>query len=274
VASELIVSSIVVSLSKLAKKFEAWYDMLAAVDKLGHLVDLEIEPEDGDFPLVVAGGIEVAVEKISFAYPGGREILSDVSFTVPVGGRAALMGAQGSGCSTLLDLILALRYPTSGNININGLDVRSWYLEQLRSHVMLIRSQDIVNGTIAENIRLGRPEVGLDTVQRVLKAVGLADELLSLPAGAQTQLVTGGLTLSSRQRTRLLLARALALQPRLLLLDDIFDGMDTSSMTELTDVILSPDLPWTVIIGTRDPLVAAKCEQQISLDLAHTPSAL
>jgi putative ABC transport system ATP-binding protein len=273
VASELIVSSIVVSLSKLAKKFEAWYDMLAAVDKLGHLVDLQIETEDGDFPQVLAGGLEVSVENVNFAYPGGREILSDVTFTVASGGRVALTGSQGSGCSTLLDLLLALRFPTAGHIAINGLDVRSWYLEQLRNHVMLIRSLDIVNGTIAENVRLGRPEVGLDTVQKVLKAVGLAEDILVLPAGVQTQLVTGGLTLSSRQRTRLLLARALALQPKLLLLDDIFDGMDTASMTELTAVILSPELPWTVIIGTRDPLVAAKCGQQVSLDQSLTSSA-
>jgi putative ABC transport system ATP-binding protein len=273
VASELIVSSIVVSLAKLAKKFEAWYDMLAAVDKLGHLVDLQIETEDGDFPQVLSGGLEVSVENVSFAYPGGREILSDVTFMVASGGRVALTGSQGSGCSTLLDLLLALRFPTGGHIAINGLDVRSWYLEQLRNHVMLIRSLDIVNGTIAENVRLGRPEVGLDTVQKVLKAVGLAEDILVLPAGVQTQLVTGGLTLSSRQRTRLLLARALALQPKLLLLDDIFDGMDTASMTELTAVILSPELPWTVIIATRDPLVAAKCGQQVSLDQSLTSSA-
>jgi putative ABC transport system ATP-binding protein len=271
VASELIVSSIVVSLAKVAKKFEAWYDMLAAVDKLGHLVDLTIETEDGDFPQVKGGGVSISVRNVCFSYPKSREVLSNVSFEVPAKGRVSLMGAQGSGCSTLLDLILALRFPTSGHIAIDGLDVRSWYLEQLRDHVMLVRSQDIVSGTIAENIRLGQVDVDLNTVQNVLKAVKLADDLLALPAGVHTQLVTGGLTLSSRQRTRLLLARALALKPKLLMLDDIFDGMDHESMAELTDVILDPALPWTVIIGTRDPLVAEKCTQRVSLDHRATP---
>lgn len=271
VASELIVSSIVVSLAKVAKKFEAWYDMLAAVDKLGHLVDLTVETEDGDFPRIQSGGVSVSVQNVSFSYPKSREVLSHVSFEVPSGGRVSLMGSQGSGCSTLLDLILALRFPTSGHIAIDGLDVRSWYLEQLRDHVMLVRSQDIVSGTIAENIRLGQVDVDLNTVQNVLKAVKLSDDLLALPAGVHTPLVTGGLTLSSRQRTRLLLARALALKPKLLMLDDIFDGMDHESMTELTDVILDSGLPWTVIIGTRDPLVAAKCAQRVSLDQTLTP---
>jgi ABC-type bacteriocin/lantibiotic exporter with double-glycine peptidase domain len=273
VASELIVSAVVASLSKLAKKFEAWYDALSAVDKLGHLVDLEIEAEDGDFPRVKGGGLNVEVDNLTFAYPNGREVLANVSFAVRAGGRVALTGSQGSGCSTMLDLLLALRFPSSGHITVDGLDLRSWYLEELRGSVMLVRSQDIVNGTIAENIRLGRPEVGLDDVQAALKAVGLFEDIMALAAGVQTSLVTGGLPLSSRQRTRLLLARAIVLKPKLLLLDDVFDGMDTASMSELTDVILDPERPWTVIIGTRDPLVAAKCGQQVSLDQPSTPSA-
>ncbi|MCA1962391.1 MAG: ABC transporter ATP-binding protein/permease [Prosthecobacter sp.] len=266
VAAELIVSAIVASLSKLAKKFEAWYDALAAVDKLGHLIDLEIEAEEGDLPRLEGGGVSISARHASYAYPDGQEVFQRVSFEVPAGGRVALKGSQGSGCSTLLDLLLGLRYPTSGHISIAGFDLRSWYLEELRASVMLIRSQDIVSGTIAENIRLGRPGIGLDDVQRALRQVGLLDDVMCLPLGMHTPLVTGGLPLSSRQRTRLLLARALVLKPRLLLLDDVFDGMDRASMDELTSVILDPGLPWTVIIATRDPLVAAKCGQQIDLD--------
>jgi ABC-type dipeptide/oligopeptide/nickel transport system ATPase component len=80
--------------------------------------------------------------------------------------------------------------------------------------------------------------------------------------------------LSSRQRTRLLLARALVLKPRLLLLDDVFDGMDKASMDTLTAMLLSRDLPWTVIIATRDPLVASRCDHSVDLDspACHTPA--
>jgi putative ABC transport system ATP-binding protein len=266
VASELIVSAIVASLSKLAKKFEAWYDALAAVDKLGHLIDLEIEPETGDIPHLESGGVSVTVSKAAYAYPSGHEVFSNVSFELPSGARAALVGSQGSGCSTMLDVLLGLRYPTSGHVSIAGFDLRSWCLEELRSSVMLIRSQDIVNGTIAENIRLGRPGIGLDDVQLALKDVGLLDDVMTLPLGMHTPLVTGGLPLSSRQRTRLLLARALVLKPRLLLLDDVFDGMDRSSMDELTTLILDPARTWTVIIATRDPDIAKKCHTAIDLD--------
>jgi putative ABC transport system ATP-binding protein len=274
VASELIVSGIVASLSKVGKKFEAWYDMLAAVDKLGHLVDLDIEPQHGSFPKNQAAGSTIKAVKIGFAYKGQREIFRDLSFEVPAAGRIALMGPEGSGCSTLLDILLALRFPTSGSIEMDGLDIRSWNLDELHKHVMLVRPQDIVNGTIVENIRLGRPEIGLERVQEVLKLVGLSDDVLALPAGVHTELITGGLSFSSRQRIRLLLARALALQPKLLLLDDLFDGMDAASMSQLSSVILSPDLPWTVILTTSDPLVAAKCRQQVTLAAASQSSPL
>ncbi|MCX6853979.1 MAG: ABC transporter ATP-binding protein [Verrucomicrobia bacterium] len=222
VASELIVSAIVASISKLGKQFDS--------------------------------------------YGQGNEIFSNVSFEIPPGGRVALIGSQGSGSSTLLDLLLGLRHPTSGHICLDGFDLRSWYLEELRSSVMLIRTQDIVNGTVAENIRLGRPGVGLDEVHRALDSVGLLEDVMAQPLGMHTVLVTGGLPLSSRQRTRLLLARALVLKPRLLLLDDVFDGMDKASMDTLTSMLLSRDLPWTVIIATRDPLVASRCDNTVDLD--------
>jgi putative ABC transport system ATP-binding protein len=266
VASELIVSAIVASIAKLGKQFEGWYDAMSAVDKLGHLIDLEIESEDGDLPRPAGEGAAVSVQNASFSYGHGHEIFSNVSFEIAPGGRVALIGSQGSGCSTILDLLLGLRHPTSGHICLDGFDLRSWYLEELRSSVMLIRTQDIVNGTIAENIRLGRPGVGLDEVHRALNAVGLLEDVMALPLGMHTILVTGGLPLSSRQRTRLLLARALVLKPRLLLLDDVFDGMDKASMDSLTQMLLSRDLPWTVIIATRDPLVASRCDHSVDLD--------
>ncbi|MBL9116503.1 MAG: ABC transporter ATP-binding protein [Verrucomicrobiaceae bacterium] len=265
VAAELIVSAVLASVSKLGKQFEAWYDALAAVDKLGHLVDIEIESEDGDHPTSASGGAHVSASGLTFSYPNGCHVFSDVSFELAPGSSAALMGAQGSGCSTLLDVLLGLRYPTAGHVSIDGFDLRSWYLEKLRSCVMLIRSTDIVHGTILENIRLGRPDVGLEQVTHALKLAGLLEDVLAFPSGMHTPLVTGGLPLSSRQRIRLLIARALVLQPRLLLLDDIFDGMDESSMEELTRMLLLPERGWTVIIATRDPLVAAKCDKRVVL---------
>lgn len=265
VASELIVSAIVASISKLGKQFEAWYDALSAVDKLGHVVDLETESDEGDTPAPTRAGASIKASDLSFSYPGGKPLLSGLTFEVPSGGRVAITGTQGSGCSTLMDLLLGLWQPTSGYLAVDGLDLRSWRLENLRQNVMLLRPQDIVSGTVADNLRLGLPGIGLEEVQRALEKVGLLQDIMELPRGMHTPLVTGGLPLSSRQRTRLLLARALVLKPRLLLLDDVFDGIDSDSVDELAAVVLDHEHAWTVVIATRDPRIAAKCDCRIRL---------
>lgn len=271
VAAELIVSAVVASISKLGRQFEAWYDALASVDKLGHVVDLETEREDGDVPSVLArGGATVSIRGLSHAYADGRQVLHGVDLEVPSGGRLVVSGPQGSGCSTLLDLIAGMREPTAGSVLIDGLNLKSWNLEGLRSKVMLLRTQDIFSGTVAENVGLSLPGLGQEQVQGALAKAGLLEEVLAMPQGLATPLVTGGLPLSSRQRNRLLVARALLLRPRLLLLDELLDGMDPESSSAMLDVLLDVSCGWTVIAATRDPAVAARFESRLSLQSSES----
>jgi putative ABC transport system ATP-binding protein len=266
VAAEIIVTAIVASISKLGKQFEAWYDTLAAVDKLGHLVDLQIERDGGDCPLRLATGAKVEINELSFAYQPGKVVFKEISFDLEPGDHVALHGTQGSGSSTMLDLLHGLRTPTGGHILIDGLDLRSWNLESLRSQVTLIRPGDLFNGTITDNIRLGHPEVSLYEINKALRDVGLLQDVLDLPLGVQTELLTGGLPLSSRQRIRLLLARALVCRPRLLLLDEVLDGLDSATLKELAGIVLDPSHLWTVIISTREEDVLRQCHRCIHLD--------
>jgi ABC-type bacteriocin/lantibiotic exporter with double-glycine peptidase domain len=265
VASELIVGTIVASLSKLGKKFEAWYDTMAAMDKLGHLVDLPVEREDGEYPATKPQGARLEVSGLAYTYPHGVSVFSGLAFTAEPGERVALTGSQGSGSSTLLDILHGGREPTDGFIRLDGLDLRSWYLEALREQVALVCPDDIFQGSVVENVRLGNMSISLDEVTAALDRVGLLRELLELPEGVNTPLITGGLPLSSRQRIRLVLARALVAHPRLLLLDEVFDGLDEASLAELCDLILDPARPWTVLVATRDPAVIARCRRVLDL---------
>jgi ABC-type bacteriocin/lantibiotic exporter with double-glycine peptidase domain len=269
VAAEIIVTAIVASISKLGKQFEAWYDTLAAVDKIGHLVDLEVEREDGDSPLRTATGARVEVKELCFSYSSGKPIFTQLSFDLAPGDRVGLFGPQGSGSTTVLDLLHGLRIPTAGHILIDRLDLRSWYLECLRSQVTLIRSGDLVNGTIADNVRLGHPDVSIYEVNAALRRVGLLQDVLALPEGIQTELITGGLPLSSRQRIRLLIARALVCRPRLLLLDEVLDGLDSATLAELASILMDPEQYWTVIIATREENVLRQCQRTINLNVVN-----
>ena len=269
VASEIIFGSIIVALGKVGKKLEAWYDVMAAMDKLGHIIDLEVEREDGESPLQHEGGIEVKGVDLGFGYPESGPLFEHLSFTIHPCTRAAIIGPHGSGATTLLDLLFGLREPESGHVAIDGLDLRNWSLESLRERVQLLRRDEIIGDNIVENLRLGWPEIGMDEIQNALARVGLLDTLLSRPQGLNLHLKTGGAPLSANQRTRLLFARALAQQPSLLLVDDVFDGLDEDSFEILTRAVLDKSLPWTVIIATRDPEVASRCEQIINLAPGH-----
>lgn len=265
VASEIIMSGIVASLAKLGKKLEAWYDAMAAMDKLGHVFDLETEREGGEKPATHGLGAEVVASQISFAHIPTLPLFSGRSFTIPAGASAAIVGPHGAGASSLLDILFGLRQPSAGFVTIDGVDLRSWDLEALRESTQLLRRDEIMDATVVENLRLGRSDIGMDEIRAALKQVGLLDELLARPEGLNLHLKIGGAPLSGNQRMRLLLARALAQRPRLLLIDELLDNMDDASFAQLSAAILDKSAPWTVIVTTRDSQVIARCDQIIEL---------
>jgi len=264
VASEIILSSIVASISKLGKQFEAWYDAVAAVEKLGHLIDLPLERKGGESVPASERGMRVEAQGIAYARLGRKPSFESLSFLIKPGERVALLGSRGMGTSSVLELLLGMRRPQHGEISIDGLDVRSWDLAELRRNCCVLRSTDLIAGTIAENIRLGVHGISSAELQRAVEDSGFSETLRSLPDGLATELMTGGLPLTGRQRARLLAARALAARPRLLLLDEILDGHE-GTLDALARVLIDAPHPWTVIVATRDPRVAARCSRTIEL---------
>jgi ABC-type bacteriocin/lantibiotic exporter with double-glycine peptidase domain len=164
-----------------------------------------------------------------------------------------------------LDAIFGLRTPVTGNIQVDGLDLRSWSLEALRSHVKLLRVDEIINGTILENLRLGRTDIGIDEAFNALKQVGLLDDLLALPEGLNTELKIGGTPLSSSQRVRLMVARGLAQRPRLLLIDGLLDAVSERDADELIACLLSEANQATTVLATRHEAVAGRMGQILHL---------
>jgi len=269
VASELIVTAVVTAVAKLGKQLEAWYDLMAAVGKIGHLIDLRTERATGETPSTPPSPAAVSGANISFQYGHHHPLFSDLSFSIQPRDRAAIIAPFGGGASTVLDILYGLRPPSTGHIQIDGIDVRQWSLNSLRSNVALVRHQDIVQGTALDNIRLGRIGIGLDEVRDALKDVGLLDDLLEMPGGIETPLNFGGRPLTSIQRTRLVLARAIVGKPALLLLDETLDGLDPASFESLTQMLFNQDKPWTVIVVTRDPSLIALCHPIIRLGETH-----
>jgi len=269
VASELIVASIVAAMSKLGKHLESWYDALAAVDKLGYLVDLPIERETGEQPEASEKGIRVQVRGVGYTPTGGVPVLQNQDLEVPPGSTLGIVSPGGLGGSALLDLLAGLREPTTGQVLLNGLDLRLWQLGELRRQVFLVRGQEIVQGSILENVRLGRPDIGIDAVNRALECVGLLAVVHQMPDGLETPLSPGGHPLTSSQRSRLILARAIVRKPRLLLVDEALDGLEIETLEKLEAALFDSREPSTLVLVTRDPDLIRRCDHSVQLGDCH-----
>jgi putative ABC transport system ATP-binding protein len=270
VASELIVSAIVASIVRLGKHLENWYDSLAAIDKLGSVVDLPVEREGGQNPTRVQEPSTLEVEEVSFSYPGSRPLFENVNLSVRPGEHVAITGPIGSGAGTFLDLIYGLRSPSEGLIRVRGVDVRSWDLLKLRQEVALVREPEFIDGTLAENMRMGGADLEDSEIQQMLDQVGLGKALSRLPDGLELRLRPGGRPLSDSQRILVALARVLASRPRLLMIDKVLDGLDAHESEAILSLLFSPGQPWTLVVATRDEQILERCDRVYRL---HPKSA-
>lgn len=260
VAAELVVTLVVSGFSKFGKQLETFYDLSAAVDKLAYISDLPAEHSGKDELPRSKNGIAVTFRDVGFAYAGAkRPVLENVSWNLVPGGRYALTG---TGKSTVLDLIYGLRTPGNGGIDIDAIEIRDINLDSLRSQIALVRQPEIFQGTLAQNLRLVNPEASSHDMRDALNRVGLLEELRDFPDGLDTKLSTGGLPFSQGQATRLMIARALLTQPRLLLLDECLDLIEDPALRRrLMDDLFAKSNPWTVLVVTNNPEIRALCDQ-------------
>lgn len=268
VAAQLVVSLVVASFTKLGKQLESYYDLLAAVEKLGHLMELPLERQGGIVHQARSHGAAVHVHDVHFSFEHGhRVVLQGFTLNVEAGERIALLGPNGSGKTTLVELLFGMRSPTQGRIEIDGVDVRELRLDTLRDHVAIVRGIEIFEGTVFENVRMGRDELTHADVRAALHAVGLLDDVQNFPDGLRTPLTVGGRPLSLGQAERLMLARAIAGQPRLLVLDETLDDMDQAVRHDVLPAVLGREARWTLLVITHSNEVASLCDRHIRMGL-------
>ena len=188
-----------------------------------------------------SAGRRITFEGVGFHYPTPtsgasdapaepRWVLRDVSFEIPAGGTLAIVGATGSGKSALMDLIPRLFDPQEGSVRIDGVDVRSVALATLRGDIGYVPQEALLfSETVGENIAYGLPEFDRGRVQDASEIAQLTDTIARLPDGYDTRLGERGINLSGGQKQRTALARALARQPAIVLLDDALSAVDTQT---------------------------------------------
>ncbi len=173
---------------------------------------------------------QVRFDHVSFNYESHGAVLEDVDFDVQPGKIVALVGATGSGKSTIANLIPRFYDVTSGNIRIDGTDVRDFSLASLRRHVGIVHQDTFLfSATIRDNISYGKPDATADQIVAAAKTVRLHDFIMSLPKGYDTWVGERGITLSGGQKQRLAIARTILLNPRIIIMDDTTSSVDTET---------------------------------------------
>ena len=271
VAAELIVATILASLAKLGKHIEGFYDVIASVDKLGHLFDLQIEPQDGLLALKPGDGAALKITDV--CHSKGEQLLqAGFSLDVQAGERMALLGHKCAGSTVLFDILFGLQAPRTGHVEIEDADPRDVRPDVLREAVTLVRDVEIFEGTIAENIQMARPMVSMTHVREALLEVGLLDDVLRQPNGIDTRLNAGTTILTTSQLRLLMLARAIAGRPRLLLIDGLLDGLGDIQLARAVEVLNHRARHWTVMVSTNRNDVADRFERMVEIEYKpHLP---
>jgi ATP-binding cassette subfamily B protein len=178
------------------------------------------------------GGIDF--ENVSFSYHHGQPVLRDVNLIVNPGDTVGIVGLTGAGKSTLTMLLARFYDPNTGVIRIDGFDVREVQLDSLRQQIgFVFQDSFLVSASIADNVRYGVPDASIEDVVAAAQTACLHDFIVTLPDGYDTQLGERGVTLSGGQRQRLALARALLVNPSILVLDDTTSALDPVTAAEV-----------------------------------------
>jgi ABC-type multidrug transport system fused ATPase/permease subunit len=191
-----------------------------------------------DAPPLPPGGGRVELRGVSMAYDGGEQVLRDIDLTVEAGRTVALVGATGSGKTTLVALIPRLYDVTSGSVLVDGADVRGVDLPSLRREVAMVSDDAFLfSDTLRGNIAYARPDASEDEVVEAARRAGLSELLDELPEGLDTLVGERGLTLSGGQRQRVAIARALLAAPRILILDDATSSVDATTESAIKEAL-------------------------------------
>lgn len=272
VASEIIIILVLASVEKLILSMETIYDVLTAVEKIGLVTDLPLEKDNGTKLNKDNNGIEIKVKNLSYQFKDeNTPIVNDISFTLQKGERLSVVGASGAGKSFLLQLIAGLYEEFKGSIVFDGYPINSLCKENLRTYIGdNFSKEDIFKGTIAENISIGKKSITIEDIKNAATILGLIDYIESQPQGYNTVLLSEGKNLPKSIRLKIILARAIVGNQKLLLLEDSYKQLPPIDKQRFLDYIFAEDKTWSIIAVTDDLDIAKKFDAILVLEKGQT----
>lgn len=268
VASEIIIILVLASVEKLILSMETIYDVLTAIEKVGSITDIPLEKGIGS-PINFKDGeaITIKANDLSFQFEGSKEkIIDNISFDIKSGERVCISGFSGSGKSFLLQLIAGLYDSYQGAIAFNNIPISSLKKEDVRTYINdCLAKEDIFKGTLYENITLGKENISNNQVQEIVDVLGLTAFVTNSVNGYNTELLPEGKNLPNSIKMKIILARSLVGNPKLVLIGDEINLLEKSDRKKFLDYLLK-DKTFTVILISNNPEIAEQFDKVIVLD--------
>lgn len=276
VAAEIVILTIISSVEKLIVRLDNVYDVLTSVEKLEQVLDKEVE-ENGSLLLPPGNdGLSITAENLSFSYqPGSKPVVDNISFHLKPGEKLCICGEEGSGKSTLLRLLAGCYPQFSGSILLNDVPVKNYDLFSLRRNIGLaLNQQDIIDGSLMENLTMGQENISLEEISRLCTLTGLTHYIHSLDQGFDTRLASTGRKLPDHAAKKIVLIRALLNKPRLLLLEEPWNGMEKQYQEQIKNYLLTQSHQSSMIIVTTDKDFIEKCDKVLFLNKSGNMSTI
>lgn len=273
VAAEIIIILVIASVEKLILGLESFYDTLTSLEKIGQIVDKDLESQTGETPQF-SKGIHIELENVSYEV-GNRDkhILKDISLKINSKSRLLIQGESGSGKSTLLRLIAGVIQSTGGHVYINDMSINSLHLNFYRSQLGLSLSDESpFEGTIRDNLTFGNSNIKDEKIYEILDIVGLKAFIKEQPEGLNTVLYPDGRQMSYSLSKKLVLARAILKEPKVLILEDALDRFNRSETKAIVDYLSHPDRPWALVVVSFSSVWTDKCNENIILEKGQIKS--
>jgi ATP-binding cassette subfamily B protein len=269
VAAELVIAYLTRYGFDLVELFASGYDLLTAISKILHVTEKPLESLGGEDVPDGSGPASLRLQNVTIRYDDGPPALDDVSFGTDAGTHLCVVGESGAGKTTLTRALVRLHDPDQGQVSFDGHDIARLDPQAYRRVVGLaMASDELFKGTVEENITMGR-SFDYDDLERALHLACLDEDILTLPDGLKTPVMSAGLEFPKGLVRRIMIARAVIGDPRVLVLDEAFNGVEESMKRRLAERIYGHEA-WTLISVVDDnPTAVRQADHMVVLDDGH-----
>ncbi|WP_292945589.1 ATP-binding cassette domain-containing protein [Olleya sp. UBA1516] len=268
VAAEIIILLVINSVEKLILGLETFYDVLTSIEKLGKVVDKELEPQDGEILDVDHNDFNIELDNVSYSVKDRKKpILQDVSLKINAKDRILIQGNSGSGKSSLLKLIAGVISPTNGSVYVCDKSLTSLNINSYRQNIgQTLVEETPFEGTLLQNITFGDTDITSQQLDWAIQNVGLKDFVKQLPNGLNTMIYPEGKGVSFTISKKIMLARSIVKNPKLLMLKEPLDQFEAKEAQQLVNFLSQPEHPWTLIVVSQNNIWHSKLDKVIILE--------